>query len=222
MGAASTFGQASDLGINSPTHRNTHDEEDLFDNNNYMPVSSSSTRPPVFKTCPPPSPPSSRNDNHHHDDFEFNPREDENDFGDFTSAFGAPQTAPKPLPAVADNVNIFAADFGGAFAAPAVAGGGVGSNSLLFDNSAPLVAPTPVGGNTVKNDEISLFGSPLAASSISSIFSGSAQPSSGGADLMSDFGGLNMNMPALSGKCNGRVFVFVMGHCWCFILLYRQ
>lgn len=196
MGAASSFGLATDLGINSPTHRNTHDEEDLFDNNNYMPVSSSNTKPPVFKTCPPPSPPSSRNDNSH-DDLEFNPREDENDFGDFTSAFGnSSNTTPSQHAA---NVDVFAADFGEAFSATPVPS--AAPSSLFFDTSVPLAAPKPVG-----NNEISLFGSPLGASNISSIFAGSAvaQPltttSLGGADLMSDFGGLNMNSPVLSGK----------------------
>lgn len=199
MGAASTFGQATDLGINSPTHRNTHDEEDLFDNNNYMPVSSSSSKPPVFKTCPPPSPPSSRNANHQ-DDFEFNPREDENDFGDFTSAFGS-NSNPPPAQSAA-NVDIFSTDFSGAFSsAPVVPS--VASNSLLFDTSAvPLAAPAkPVASN----NDISLFGSPLGASNMPNLFGSTAHPLAssslgGAADLMSDFGGLNMNSPVLSGK----------------------
>lgn len=202
MGAASTFGQSTDLGINSPTHRNTHDEEDLFDNNNYMPVSSSSARGPVFKTCPPPSPPSSRNDNHQHDDFEFNPREDENDFGDFTSAFGSSKPAQQ---LATSNVDIFAADFGDAFsAAAAPAPSSVASNSLLFDTSVPLPAMKPIGVSS--NNDISLFGSPLGTSNMSNIFASSGaapQPlmtSLGGADLLSDFGGLNMNSPVLSGK----------------------
>lgn len=169
-----------------------------------MPVSSSSssTKPPVFKTCPPPSPPSSRNQNSN-DDFEFNPREDENDFGDFTSAFGNTSKAPSAQPAA--NVDIFAADFGEAFSSAAPVSS-VASNSLLFDTSAPLAASKPAS-----NNDISLFGSPLAGSNMSNLFSASAvaQPSLGGTDLMSDFGGLNMNSPVLSGKFKSCVSVTV-------------
>lgn len=211
MGAASTFGQSDDLGINSPTHRNTHDEEDLFDNNNYMPISSSSAKP-VFKTCPPPSPPLSRNENH--DDFEFNPREDENDFGDFTSAFGdnpAPTaTTNVVLPSAAPTVDIFAADFGGAFSATPNT-----NNTLLFD--APLATSNPPP--PVANNEMSLFGSPLGAATMSTIFA-SSQPTmaTGGHDFLSDFGGLNMNSPVLTGKCNEMRVVFLV---FVFFLCYR-
>lgn len=192
MGAASSFGKSfDDLGINSPTHRNTHAEEDLFDNNNIM--STSSKPAPVFKTCPPPSPPSTRSgavDNH--GDFDFNPREDEaDDFGDFTSAFAPTKTA-----AAASTSAAFAADFGSAFVdagasnANNIVSGA--NNGLLFETIAPQ-----------RPAEVSLFGSPLATNSTASLANIMAQPiaaSGGGNDLLSDFGGLNMNTPVFNGE----------------------
>lgn len=198
MGAASSFGkQFDDLGINSPTHRNTHAEEDLFDNNNGMSAATTGKPAPVFKTCPPPSPPSTRIDNHA--DFDFNPREDEaDDFGDFTSAFAPTVT---PVPAATSTSAAFAADFGSAFVdagasnANSILSGA--NNGLLFETMAPQRPPAA---------EVSLFGSPLATNSTASLANIMAQPmaaSAGGGsnDLLSDFGGLNMNTPVFNGEC---------------------
>ncbi|XP_055588045.1 clathrin interactor 1 isoform X2 [Uranotaenia lowii] len=85
MGAASTYGKSTDLGINSPTHRNTHAEEII----STADVSSDN----LFKTCPgPPSVGSPSND----DLDDFDPRATDSsrntsgaEFGDFESAFGS-------------------------------------------------------------------------------------------------------------------------------------
>lgn len=202
MGAASGFGKLDDddLGINSPTHRHTHAEDDLFDNNNT--ISSKPITTTVFKTCPPPSPPSTRSAAHA--DFgDFNPREDENEFGDFASAFGSGSsavTATATIPSLVANVTtkqsannqnaagVFAADFGSAFIGGGAAVTPASNNGLLFD--AIPVAPSA---------EISLFGSPLASQSQ---LHGATQRTgtAAGNDLLSDFGGLNMNASMFNGE----------------------
>lgn len=105
MGAASNFGR-DELGINSPTHRNTHAEEDLFGNA----VISSTTAPKtdllddIFKTCPTTnnsvSGTVSSQSNTAIDDDLFNPRgEESQEFGDFETAFdafGSSTQAPQP------------------------------------------------------------------------------------------------------------------------------
>lgn len=88
MGAATNFGR-DEIGINSPTHRNTHAEEDLFGGADLSSVSNGNKTDlleDIFKTC------NSTNEPITHpkadDDF-FNPREDDaQEFGDFASAFG--------------------------------------------------------------------------------------------------------------------------------------
>lgn len=204
MGAASAFGKADDLGINSPTHRNTHAEEDLFDNNNTIVK-------PVFKTCPPPSPPSSRAavvsttslDNN--GDFDFNPREDENEFGDFASAFGGTAAAVPALPASSNGV--FSADFAGAFVDVGAAAAPATNANLLSDGLGSADDGLLFGVATTsahKSADISLFGSPLASSAatLSALMGGSGQATSSavGGDLLSDFGGLNMNSPVFNGE----------------------
>lgn len=199
MGAASGFGKLDDddLGINSPTHRHTHAEDDLFDNNNT--ISSKPITTTVFKTCPPPSPPSTRSAAHA--DFgDFNPREDENEFGDFASAFGSGSSAvTATIPSSVANVTtkksavnnpnaagVFAADFGSAFIGSGAAVTPASNNGLLFD--AIPVAPSA---------EISLFGSPLASQSQ---LHDATQRTAAGNDLLSDFGGLNMNTSIFNGE----------------------
>lgn len=108
MGAATNFGR-DEIGINSPTHRNTHAEEDLFATSNIIETSTATSSnktdllDDIFKTCSTTSNPvsdkmlpQSKND----DDF-FNPREDESqEFGDFASAFGtSTQTTTTPIAA---------------------------------------------------------------------------------------------------------------------------
>lgn len=105
MGAATNFGR-DELGINSPTHRSTHAEEDLFATSNTTSVTTTNqadSLDDIFKTCSNTnalvSNTVSTQSNKTEDDF-FNPREDESqEFGDFASAFGtsAPTTQPEKL-----------------------------------------------------------------------------------------------------------------------------
>lgn len=185
MGAATNFGK-SDLGINSPTHRNTHAEEDLFstdsapsNNNNY----NNYTKPTenMFKTCSP-SPTNSKNDNQN--DLDFNPREDENEFGDFASAFGS-VTLKDDVPK--DDF----ADFGNVFAQSAAPTSN-NANNLLLDPS-----PMSMFGQSFTNNPINLM-------SPSNLYQPQQQqqqpqPSS---DLLSDFGGLTFNAPVSNGECS--------------------
>lgn len=192
MGAAVNFGR-NELGINSPTHRNTHAEEDLFGTADEPASMTTSTvaaaktdlLDDIFKTCSttgsdivasPPVAQAVVDD----DDF-FNPREEESqEFGDFASAFGSTAGAataaalPSQPPVVPVKKDEFA-DFGSAF------------------TGAPN--PTPAPGN---NAEI-LFSNPIASMPISS-----------GADLLSDLDGLSLGAPIPSGECLSffRIFFF--------------
>lgn len=189
MGAALNFGR-TELGINSPTHRNTHAEEDLFGTADVLASSSAAVADKndllddIFKTCSSTGDaavPAAQVD----DDEFFNPRDDENqEFGDFASAFGTTAAATPAATALPSAVPVTAnvvpakkdefADFSSAFTA------------------APN--PTPAATN---NAEI-LFGAvplanPLASNPISS--------SGVGADLLSDLDGLSLGAPIPNGEC---------------------
>lgn len=193
MGAALNFGR-SELGINSPTHRNTHAEEDLFGIADVVASSSASTTAvgggndlleDVFKTCSPTGDPVASNAQVDDDDF-FNPRDEESqEFGDFASAFGStagaaatalpPQPISVPVGALAKKDEF--ADFGSAFtSAPNPTISAVGNADILFASAPPL-------------------SNPIASNSISS-----------GADLLSDLDGLNLGAPIPSGKCHPLIF----------------
>lgn len=194
MGAATNFGK-SDLGINSPTHRNTHAEEDLFhssNDNNIMNnnIIRNDLLEDMFKTCgtTTPSPPSGANRNHQNDnnqsDTEFNPREDESqEFGDFESAFG---NGSSVLPASQKNVNEPKNnDFD--FAA--------------FGTSAPVLSVVPPTNSTNSNNL--LFSAPVPSMPMTAVpMFGQTVPSAstGTADLLSDFGGLNLSSPMVNGE----------------------
>lgn len=188
MGAALNFGR-SELGINSPTHRNTHAEEDLFGIADVVASSSASTTAvasgndlleDVFKTCSPTGDLAAPNAQIDDDDF-FNPRDEESqEFGDFASAFGstaaAAVTAIPPQPCVVPVASSARkdefADFSSAFTSapnPTISGGG--NADILFAAVAP--PSNPVASN----------------------------PISSGADLLSDLDGLSMGAPIPSGKC---------------------
>lgn len=104
MGAATNFGR-DEMGINSPTHRNTHAEEDLFATSNTIETTTATSSnkadllDDIFKTCSSTSNPVSEKMLPHGDDDFFNPREDESqEFGDFASAFGtSTQTTTTPV-----------------------------------------------------------------------------------------------------------------------------
>lgn len=195
LGAASTFGK--DIGINSPTHRNTHDEEvfspvqqsgndlleDLFQSNDMVtPTQKSFVRLD--------------------DSEDFNPRADDADFGDFNSAFGGSDAAPIHN-VVAGNLKVPPrppslsgdefADFGNAFTVgvdPQPTSSSLHqSNSLLF-GTTPIIQPSL----TAASASLDLFGGNLAA------LVNPPPTSSASADLLSDFGGLNLNTTIDNGK----------------------
>ncbi|XP_037030550.1 uncharacterized protein LOC119070360 [Bradysia coprophila] len=184
MGAATNFGK-SDLGINSPTHRNTHAEEDLFSADSTPSNNNNNTKPTenMFKTCSP-SPTNIKNDNRN--ELDFNPREDENEFGDFASAFGS-VTLKDDVPK--DDF----ADFSNVFAQPAAPTSN-NANNLLLDPS-----PMSMFGQFTNN--------PVNLMSPSTLYQPQPQqqqpqPAS---DLLSDFGGLTFNAPVSNALNNDSI-----------------
>lgn len=188
MGAASNYGTRTDIGINSPTHRNTHAEEDLFDTGD-APSTATVPQPQhsdllddIFKTCPT-VPNSAEQSAVAGDDF-FNPREDESaEFGDFASAFGgappstkAPAALPRPPSVDGDEFADFSSAFvPGAPVAPTT--NAINSNELLF------------GTTTVSQPLFSPSGPPSLVSNSAPV-----------ADLLSDLDGLSLDAPVPSGK----------------------
>lgn len=182
MGAATNFGR-DEIGINSPTHRNTHAEEDLFGSANISASTANKTDllDDIFKTC------STTNDTTINtgsipttkavDDF-FNPRGEETpEFGDFASAFGNSEqatTQPDKVidgPVVETKKNDFA-DFGSAFDATQSSSNTNNSANLLFSMNAmtPNAQITTSSGNQKVGD------------------------------LLSDLDGLSLDVPVPTGK----------------------
>jgi clathrin interactor 1 len=168
MGAAFNYGKSSDLGINSPTHRNSHNE-DLFGDE---PVtvkttavrSSNDIIEDIFSSAATSSAPID----------DFDPRADEAttaDFGDFASAFGANQFTPV---AAAPATNEFA-DFSSFASTPAPAA------------FAPVFAEPPQSTNNLLSSA-DLFGNNVIASAFTS-----PTAASNSKDLLSDFGDLTLN-----------------------------
>lgn len=204
MGAAVNFGR-DEIGINSPTHRNTHAEEDLFATNNVIvtaPTASTTANKAdlledIFKTCASgndlPSEAVSPQQSNNDDDF-FNPREDESqEFGDFASAFGsaAPavqpsavvqQTAPPVLPSASPETKKtdFVADFGAAFT-PSSAAAAASSNQTLSNSNDPANLLFAI--NTTPNAQITTSNSNQKVG-----------------DLLSDLDGLSLNVSAPTGE----------------------
>lgn len=173
MGAAFNYGKSSDLGINSPTHRNTHNE-DLFGDE---PVAIQSTAvkskndiiEDIFASASSQDPV---------DDFDPRSGEATADFGDFASAFGTAQAAAAPAP----SSNEFA-DFSSAFAsAPAP--------------FAPVSFTSPAPQTTANSllDSADLFGNNVITSTFASTHAGNQNK-----DLLSDFGDLTLN--PIQSKC---------------------
>ncbi|XP_065075440.1 telomere length regulation protein TEL2 homolog [Ochlerotatus camptorhynchus] len=180
MGAAKNFGKSADLGINSPTHRNTHAEEIISTSDattsGKQQQQSNEILDDLFRTCPP-APPSEGSPAK--DDFDdFNPRADDSgpsggvtggpEFGDFESAFGKP--TPKPVS------NEFA-DFAAFSSAPVPAPVAAASSDIFFglNPSATSAAPATAGMN--------LFGMAHQQQQ---------QPAAAANDLLSDMSGLSL------------------------------
>uniref|UniRef100_A0A182QE34 ENTH domain-containing protein n=1 Tax=Anopheles farauti TaxID=69004 RepID=A0A182QE34_9DIPT len=156
--AASAAASADQLGINSPTHRNTHAEEI---------VGTTGKQPDVlddlFKTCPTKSATSSTGGSALLDEDDFNPRAAE-DFGDFESAFGAnagggkvgatvPTTTMSSATAKGDDFADFAA-FGTADVAPPKTESNANAD-LLFGLSVGSTAGVPSNGAAAPVDILS-------------------------------------------------------------------
>lgn len=169
MGAASNYGKPKDLGIHSPTHRDTP-TEDLFSPNNNTTITDNKNDEfdDIFKTCPTPSTISHQQPqsikSQRDDDFDdFNPRaEDNQEFGDFESAFGAQMgtnssaIAPAPPSRKNSKTDEFA-DFS------AFKGAEIPTNNttnILQDNTNDLL----FGNNNTNSsaDPMSLFSNPVS------------------------------------------------------------
>lgn len=191
MGAALTYGTHSDLGINSPTHRNTHAESDLFDTGDAKSTvvavpQQADLLDDIFKTCATNDQPAANED-----DF-FNPREEENqEFGDFASAFGNNSTAPAPAASVTASLP----------RPPSIDGDEFADFSSAFVAAPPTSVPAaPATNITANNSNDLLFGSTTVSQPL---FSPSGPPSNNiapVADLLSDLDGLSLNAAVPSGK----------------------
>lgn len=197
MGAASNFGR-DELGINSPTHRNTHSEEDLFATSNTITTTSTANKSDlddIFKTCSTTnnlvSSTVSLQSNNLDDDF-FNPRlDDTQEFGDFASAFGttAPATS-QPEKLISDNEtkkNEFA-DFNSAF----------DSEPQQQHEPPPPQPPRPPSSNTTSNDPANLLFAINSTPNAQITASNSSNPKVG--DLLSDLDGLSLDVSVPTGK----------------------
>jgi clathrin interactor 1 len=181
LGAASNYGKTTELGINSPTHRNTH-SEDLFGSE----ISSSSSRNVSGAV----------NDILDADDFD--PRAGEavasGDFGDFESAFGvatatsskAPQPSSSSMQNAGTSTNF--ADFSSAFSSSKLV-----TSQPLDDNFLFASQPNSAATNTTSNDlSADLFGNNVITSAFTSQHSTSSL-SAGKNDLLDDFADLKIN-----------------------------
>ncbi|XP_058812259.1 telomere length regulation protein TEL2 homolog isoform X2 [Topomyia yanbarensis] len=165
MGAASNYGKSTDLGINSPTHRNTHAEEVISPASNTSGKHNNEILEDLFNTCPATSSSKSPSDL---DD--FNPRADDPipptgpEFGDFESAFGG---AKKPAKSSDDF-----ADFTAFRSAPTA----TGPTNELFLGMNQSVTPA----------------SAIAPSGMTMFATHQQQPAAATNDLLSDLSGLSL------------------------------
>lgn len=188
MGAASTYGRDT-IGINSPTHRNTHAEEDLFGTTAVVLTENpNDLLDDIFKTCPTSSASIGEITQGTNDDDFFNPRgeEREQEFGDFASAFGN-SAAATVLPTQQPSITLPSvkkdefADFGSAFTAA----------------DATITA--------VDDNNSSLFN--LASSPPSNQHASNVKPV---ADLLADLDGLTLATPLPTGKCPRQFHAFLV------------
>lgn len=192
LGAASNYGK--NIGINSPTHQNSHSEDLFSPNNNTSAIKKqhNDLLEDIFSSAESPSTPSSKGGAIIDD---FNPRAEEiQEFGDFASALNSNSSSSSGLTSSnkPDLIEDEFADFASAFtgANPPL------SLSLNVENSTNLFGESNIGGSSsAETAGLDLFGGP----SIHSIMSGgggaSSIPISSGLttnDLLSDFGDLNL------------------------------
>lgn len=191
LGAASTYGKSSDLGINSPTHRNTH-SEDLF-GSDVSPTTTGTTKgndiENIFDTT---------------DDFD--PRAGEKketaDFGDFESAFGGKLTSASglsSLPSSSKSAKTSSdfADFSSAFSSkPAVPSQQPLDDNFLFSSqsSSNITAPISMSASTSSDFNADLFGNNVITSAFTS------QPATAkNESLLDDFAEIRIN-PGTQGE----------------------
>lgn len=224
MGAASNFGR-DEIGINSPTHRNTHAEEDLFATNNVIVAAPAVTTAgnktdlleDIFKTCPTtndlPSDtvsPQSNND----DDF-FNPREDESqEFGDFASAFGTAAPAAPAVPAAVAAVTVVPQTI----PVPSVSPEKLETKKNDFADFGAAFTPSSSSSNQTlsnSNDPANLLFAINTTPNAQTTTSNSNQKVG---DLLSDLDGLSLNVSAPTGKLFPMI-ISLLCHFFFFILL---
>lgn len=214
LGAAANFGK-KDLGINSPTHKNTHAEEIFSPNNNTKQIittnnihnnngktNSNDILEDLFQTSDSTlTPPSARKtQNKLSDDFDdFNPRAEEaTEFGDFASAFGAGgnNKSNKNIDndklnkaKTANKIDEFA-DFSSAFTGSKTITSNSNNANNLFGTSPIINQTQQVTTATVSP----LSNLDLLGGNIESLIGVNNQKNTGNmTDLLSDFGGININ-----------------------------
>lgn len=182
MGAATSYGKSADLGIHSPTHRNTHAEEDLFSvQSTQQSQKSNDLLEDLFsssKSSTSGIPDVACSNTTNILDDEFNPRADDQDFGDFASAFSDNKIGDTSK--VASKSDDFVADFNSAF------------------DSAPTMLANPINNSNNGNDL--LITNPLATANLFSSVPQTRAPNqqipvqqtSNTPDLLSDFDGLSL------------------------------
>lgn len=200
MGAASNYGKNSELGINSPTHRNTHNE-DLFGTSDTSNVSAKKTTSSIIEDI----------FNDASDD--FNPRAEEptpkvsGDFGDFESAFGNESQAPKLTSSTVVTakpvVDSDFADFSSAFDSSQASSSQqstaipLDNDNFLFSSSPQPITTTAMPQTSSTNNNLlsaDLFGNSVLTSAFT------ASQASSNKDLLSDFGDLTLNPTTHQGN----------------------
>lgn len=179
MGAAFNYGKNDDLGINSPTHKNTHNE-DLFsvskssNTNNYNDIIED-----IFSSA-------NVTEQTPVDDFDPRAGESTSNFGDFETAFGS-TVVSKPIEVLETSREF--ADFSSAFspAGPVAKAAIPIADNFLFATVQPTTIPS-----LSSND---LFSSNILGDNLPNAFS---SPTRENKDLLSDFG--DMALSSNNGK----------------------
>lgn len=206
LGAAANFGR-DEIGINSPTHRHTHAEEDLFDSLPSTANKADDLLDDIFKTC-------SSNDSvttatvvetSADDDF-FNPRADEtNEFGDFASAFGGAATIITSQPSAAQPV----AAATNVPASLSLSGASDSKNCDFADFSA-FDGSESTNTTTIQDSDNLLFSMNASNSNAQTTtlptLPAASNSNQRAGDLLSDLDGLSLNVPVPIGEWSKRIF----------------